>query len=192
MSIYLSNYIRKYKFGPTQSLPPPLAQNTLDTTGEVIHWIGIFLSLFLLAHATFWAVQATAAILFSRPKGFSIAMWALVFPLASYTNAWSILSRDLRNNGMRGWAATNTVLVVVIWLFCAAFTIYGGLWKGELFFSPGFKELFVSNRDNDKEKDAKNGNTTSWNSVGRTRRRVAEDEEAASTPASAQEPPRIH
>lgn len=114
-------------------------------------------------------------------------MWALVFPLASYANAWSILSRDLRNNGMRGWAATNTVLVVVIWLLCAAFTVHGGLWKGELFFAPGLKELIIGTRDDGGKEDAKHSKTGRWNGMRRTPRPVADDEETGSPTSSTRE-----
>lgn len=52
LSIYLANYIKSSGFGPTQ-VEPPLSTATLLATAEVIHWLGILISLGLLAHATF-------------------------------------------------------------------------------------------------------------------------------------------
>lgn len=85
-----------------------------------------------------------------------IGIWSLVFPLASYANAWSVLSRDMRNDGMRGWAAFLSVLVVLEWLFCAAMTVYRGLWVGGLFFEPGLKELIAG--PGGRGKDDRGGN----------------------------------
>jgi len=73
-------------------------------------------------------------------KTFSISHWSLVFPIASYANAWSVLSRDLRNNGMRGWAATFTMIATLLWILCAVMTTYHGFWKGSLFSAPGLED----------------------------------------------------
>ena len=53
LSIYLASYIQSSGYGPTQVNPPPISTATLQATSEVIHWIGLLLSLGLLAHATF-------------------------------------------------------------------------------------------------------------------------------------------
>lgn len=156
-----------------------------------IHWLGIITSLFLLAHATFWLVQATASVLIRMPKQFNVSnlshpihnhqlpppltrhhlrspekekrglstaplqigMWSFTFPWACYANAWSNLSRDLRNDGMRGWAATNTVGVLIIWLFCALMTAYLGFWKGELFSAPGLEDWLHKERGSEEGGD---------------------------------------
>lgn len=140
MSVYLSNYLKKNGFAPTQSNPPPLSQEVLIATGEAIHWFGIMITLFLLAEATFWLVQVVASLFFVVPKSFNIGFWSFTFPFASYTNAWSVLSRDLRNEGMRGWAAFCTMVSVIVWLLCALLTVYYGFWKGALFQAPGLEE----------------------------------------------------
>lgn len=140
MSIYLGNYLKKNGFAPTQSKPPPLSQEVLIATGEAIHWFGIMITLFLLAEATFWLVQVVASLFFVVPKNFNIGFWSFTFPFASYTNAWSVLSRDLGNEGMRGWSAFCTVVSVLVWLVCALMTVYYGFWKGALFQAPGLEE----------------------------------------------------
>lgn len=71
-SIYLSNYLRSSGYAPTQSQPPPVSDTVLLSTGMSIHWLGIIISLFLLAHATFWLVQATASVLIRMPKQFNV------------------------------------------------------------------------------------------------------------------------
>lgn len=162
LSIFLASYINSSGFGPTQVNPPPLSTATLQATSEVLHWIGILLSLGLLAHATFWVVQATCGLLIMLPiKTFSISHWSIVFPIASYANAWSFLSRDLRNDGMRGWAATFTMIATIAWLFCAVMTTYEGFWKGSLFSAPGLED-WVGDKE-DQDEDSRNGRRDNWN-----------------------------
>ena len=60
-------------------------------------------------------------------------MWSLTFPYASYTLAWIVLSKDLRDHGMAGFAAANTVVAAVIWLFCAGMTVWKALLTGAMF-----------------------------------------------------------
>ncbi len=86
------------------------------------------------------------------------------------------MSQDIRNNGMRGWAAFCSVATITLWLFCALLSFYKGtrkpqslplskysratgVWQGKLFFAPGLqgwvehKEL--ERRDgNENDKDA--------------------------------------
>ncbi|EON67093.1 hypothetical protein W97_06346 [Coniosporium apollinis CBS 100218] len=180
LSIYLANYLRTQHYAPTQSSPPPLPQGTLDSTAEVIHWLGILLSLFFLAHATFWLVQASSAMISRKPKSFNIGMWGLTFPIASYANAWSYLSRDLRNDGMRGWAATTTVAVVVIWLVLALITTWLGLFKGELFNEPGLEEWIPQEkRDEETETGQSSGQSSSSEQDGSANRRQGREADQA-------------
>lgn len=37
------------------------------------------------------------------------------------------MSKDLRNNGMKGWATACTIATVLLWLSCAACSFYKGL-----------------------------------------------------------------
>lgn len=165
MSIYLASYIQSKGYGPTQVHPPPIPMSTLQATQEVIHWMGIIMCLYLLAHATFWLVQAVTAILFKVPKSFNIGMWSFVFPLASYANAWSFLSRDLRNDGMRGWAAMITMLATITWLFCALCTTYFGLYQGSLFNAPGLEE-WIGDPDQEGKKGRKAHQSNGTYSMG--------------------------
>lgn len=163
MSIYLSKYLHHDRFAPTQSQPPPLPTTVLDSAAEAIHWFGIITSLFLLAHATFWLVQLVSAVSYSAPKHFNIAMWSFVYPLGSYSNGWSDTSRDLRNSGMRGWAATLTVATIIMWLFCALMTTYLGFWEGSLFSAPGLEEWIVDEGEGGDGGEKIEGRTDSYN-----------------------------
>lgn len=72
------------------------------------------------------------------------------------------MSLNLRNGGLKGWAATCTVAVVLLWLFCALMSFWKGnapnfnfqarnlenyimltrlpgVWQGKLFFAPGLQ-----------------------------------------------------
>lgn len=55
MSIYFALYIKSSGFGPTQVSPPPIPMAVLEANSEMFHWVGILLSLFLLAYSTFCA-----------------------------------------------------------------------------------------------------------------------------------------
>jgi len=181
MCTYLSNYLKNDHYAPTRSQPPPLPQATLNATGEAIHWLGILISLFLLAHATFWLVQAMSSILYRLPLSFNIGMWSFTFPWASYATGWSNLSQDLRNDGMRGWAAFNSVVVILIWLYCAVQTSYWGFWKGSLFFAPGL-ENWIGDEDDEESKSKKQqsqerGRTMKYNGTYDLRHPSARDEE---------------
>ncbi|KAG9556255.1 hypothetical protein KCU71_g11670, partial [Aureobasidium melanogenum] len=161
-SIFLATYI-KNGYAPTQVNPPPLSHATLLATSEVIHWMGIIMNLFLLAHATFWMVQGTTSVLMSLPKlQFNIAYWSSVFPMASYANAWCLLSRDLRDNGMRGWAATMVMIAVILWLFCALETVFRGFWQGSLFSAPGLED-WLGDEEQEQDEKSRGGRKDAWN-----------------------------
>lgn len=161
-SIFLATYI-KNGYAPTQVNPPPLSQATLLATSEVIHWMGIILHLFLIAHATFWVVQGTMSMLISLPKlQFNIAYWSAVFPMASYANAWCFLSRDLRDDGMRGWAATMVMIATILWLFCALETAYRGFWLGSLFSAPGLED-WLGDGEQEQDEKSRGGRKDAWN-----------------------------
>lgn len=65
--------------------------------------------------------------------------WSFVFPVGVYSNAWCVMSNDLRNEAMRGWAAACVMATILLWLACALSTVYKGVWRGKLFFSPGLQ-----------------------------------------------------
>ena len=50
-----------------------------------------------------------------------------------------MVSKDLNNKGLRGWASAISIITVLLWLYCALFTFYKGVWCGELFFAPGLE-----------------------------------------------------
>ena len=139
LAIFLASYIRT-GYAPTQVEPPPNPESTLLAVASVIHWIGILMSLGILGCASFWLFQATCAFIYAFPKTFNISLWSLVFPWASYAGAWNFIARDLRNDGMRGWGATHTVIATLLWVACALPTAYLGFWKGSLFVSPGLEK----------------------------------------------------
>lgn len=133
LSVSLAAYLQKTLFTPTRSAPPPLPQNPIWAVGEALHYLGILVALQLLSHATFWAVQASFAMIARPQSEFTIGTWSLVFPAMSYTAAWASVARDLDNEGLRGLAAALTVVVSVIWLMCSGFTVWRGIITGGLF-----------------------------------------------------------
>lgn len=50
-----------------------------------------------------------------------------------------MISKDLDNTGLRGWAAAISTITLLLWLYCALGTFYKGVWCGELFFAPGLE-----------------------------------------------------
>jgi len=166
-AVFLSNFLKKSNFAPTQSSPPPIPRATIEALAEVIHWMGIIAALFLIGHATFWLVEAFSSVIWCIPKKFNIGFWGFTFPFGTYANALSFLSMDLRNEGLKGWAATCTTTVVLFWLLCAVGTVYKGFWKGELFYAPGL-EGWVWEHEHERE--------------GAQREQNEQGEEAESTP----------
>jgi len=138
-AIFLSNFLKKTDFAATQSSPPPLSRETILALAEAVHWMGIIAGLFLIGHATFWLVEAFSSVIFRIPKTFNIGFWGFTFPFGTYANALSVISKDLRNDGLKGWAATCTMAVILLWMLCAVGTVYKGFWKGELFYAPGLE-----------------------------------------------------
>jgi tellurite resistance protein TehA-like permease len=176
LSIFLASYI-KNGYAPTQGSPPPLPAGTLAATSEVVHWMGIIMTLFLLAHATFWIVQGSSSMIMSIPKlSFNIAFWSTVFPMASYANTWCFLSRDLGNDGMRGWAATMVMVSTLLWLFCAMETVYRGFWKGSLFSAPGL-EGWLGEEEQDEK--SRGGRRDQWSGEYTMPRPGGQDEESS-------------
>lgn len=161
-AVFLSQYIKGSQFGPTQSEPPPLPQETLLATAEAIHWLGIIVALFLIGHCTFWFVESFSSIIFRIPKAFNIGFWAFTFPLGVYGLGLSYLSQDIRNSGFRGYAATISVLTMLLWLLCAVGTVYKGFWKGELFYAPGLEDwIYDDPREGKRPEQADEPRTTS-------------------------------
>lgn len=60
-----------------------------------------------------------------------------------YTNSLCRLALDLDNQGLRGWAWTSLVLTLLFWIGCALATFFKGVWRGELFFSPGLEGTYA-------------------------------------------------
>lgn len=138
-AVFLANFLKKTSYAPTQSDPPPVPPETIRALAEAVHWMGIIAGLFLIGHATFWLVEAFTSVIWRIPKKFNIGFWGFTFPFGTYANALSFVSKDLRNAGFKGWAATCTTAVVLLWLMCAVGTTYKGFWKGELFYAPGLE-----------------------------------------------------
>lgn len=78
-AVFLSQYIKGAKFGPTQSEPPPLPQETLLATAEAIHWLGIIVALFLIGHCTFWSVESFSSIIFRIQRALILVFGPLRF-----------------------------------------------------------------------------------------------------------------
>ena len=88
---------------------------------------------------TFQPIEALASVLGKLPKSFNIGFWSFVFPCGVYANAFCRMSLDLKNEGMKGWAAACVVATVMLWLACAVGTLYKAVWRGRLFYPPGLE-----------------------------------------------------
>ncbi|KAF2101568.1 hypothetical protein NA57DRAFT_73007 [Rhizodiscina lignyota] len=150
LSIAFSTYLQSSDFTLTQSTPVQFPAVAVIAVAESVHWAGVLAALALLAYATFWLIEASLAMSYKRPRSFSIGMWSLTFPYASYTSAWALLAKDLRNHGMAGFAAANTVIASLVWLFCAGMTIRNTVFTGQLF-------IFVAAADGEASLQRRNG-----------------------------------
>lgn len=139
LSIAFARNISMQGFAFNQSWEPAVTQATIAAVAEMIMWIGVISALFLLGVATFFLIEAVAAVITKVPKTFNIGVWSFVFPVGVYANAWCRMSTLLRNDAMKGWAATCVVFTVLLWLVCALLTTYKGVLHGKLFFAPGLQ-----------------------------------------------------
>lgn len=139
LSVALSRRVAEQKFSFRQSWETPLDANTIEAISEMIMWIGIIGSLFLLGMATFFLIEAFAAVVTVLPKTFNIGIWSFVFPCGVYANAFCRIGNLIHNEGMKGWAAACVVFVILLWLMCAILTAYKAVWQGRLFFAPGLQ-----------------------------------------------------
>ncbi|KAI1609578.1 voltage-dependent anion channel-domain-containing protein [Exophiala viscosa] len=139
LAVGLASQVREHKFTLTRPPQPPNDAATMATIAEGIHWTGIIVALFLLGLASFLLVEACFSIYARVPKTFNVGYWSFVFPCGVYANAWNEMSQDIRSSGMKGWGATCSTAVVVLWLFCALMSFYKGVWQGKLFFAPGLQ-----------------------------------------------------
>jgi len=139
LAVGLATHINKYKFTLERGPQPPVTIQTVAAISETIHWLGVLIAFSLLGLGTFFLVEALASLWARFPRSFNIGFWAFVFPCGVYANALCRLSLDLRNDGLRGFAATCVVATILLWLGCAIATFYRGIWQGKLFYAPGLQ-----------------------------------------------------
>lgn len=139
LAIGLATHINKYKLTLQRPPQPPVNVDTISAISEGVHWLGILLSIALLGLATFFLVEAAASVVARMPRSFNIGFWAFVFPCGVYSNASCSLSTDLRDGGLKVFAAICVVSTILLWLGCTLGTVYKGLWKGKLFYAPGLQ-----------------------------------------------------
>jgi len=139
LSVALSRNITMDGFIFHEDWEPAVTEATRAAVTEMIMWIGVLIALFLLGIATFFLIEAVAAVVTVVPKTFNIGLWGFVFPVGVYANAFCRLSTLLRNEGMKGWAATCVMLTVLLWLICALLTTHKAVLHGKLFFAPGLQ-----------------------------------------------------
>ena len=137
LAVSLATHIEKHHFVLDRG--PKVPASSLAAVAESIHWIGIILAFANLGLATFWLIEAVASLWSKFPRSFNIGFWSFVFPLGVYSNAFCQLSVDLRNNGLKGFAATCVVVTASIWLLCALATVEAGILRGRLFYAPGLQ-----------------------------------------------------
>lgn len=124
---------------PAEGGAPAIGANGIYIIAEAVHWYGVLIGLFLTAESTFWMIFAFTAVGFRVPKTFVVGMWSFVFPCGVYTNALEDLAKNFRNEGFRGYAAFMTVVTLVLWMGCAACTVYKSVWHAQLMFAPGLE-----------------------------------------------------
>lgn len=139
LSLDLARYVSNQRFNFAESYNPAVDNSSQAAVAQMIEWIGAVAAIALLGIATFFLIEAFASVFSKVPKSFNIGFWGFVFPCGVYSNAWCRLSTNLRNEAMKGWAATCVVATVLLWLMCAITTLYKGVWQGKLFVAPGLQ-----------------------------------------------------
>ena len=133
----LATHVSTYNFTLERAPQAPVTIQTITAIAESIHWLGILIAFCLLGLGTFFLVEAIASVWAKFPRSFNIGFWSFVFPCGVYANALCRLGTDLRNSGLKWFAATCVLATILLWLGCALATFYHGVWLGKLFYTPG-------------------------------------------------------
>ncbi|KAI9693333.1 MAG: hypothetical protein M1822_005329 [Bathelium mastoideum] len=157
LAVGLGTYIQKSNYLLSRGPHKQATTDMIAAVAESINWLGVIIALFLMAFSTFWLVQATGSVILRIPKRFNVGFWSFVFPFAVYTNALCRLAQDLNNPGFRGWAATCTIITLLLWLSCALMTLWKGVWKGQLFFAPGLEGWTERRASEERSKEEYDG-----------------------------------
>jgi tellurite resistance protein TehA-like permease len=174
MANFLSSFLRNNHFimnttsGTSTSTLPGLDQTGYNIMAEIMNWMGHIVGLFLIGFATFWLVEGWASLFYRIPKTFNIGFWGFTFPLGTYCNAVVLAGKDLRNSGFKVWGAAWTVVVILLWIVCAAGTLYKGFWKGELFYAPGLEGWDYDNARKRRDRQMSSGTTVASDNGNRT------------------------
>lgn len=139
LAVGLATHINKYKYTLERSPQPPINVDTISAIAETIHWLGILIAFCLLGLGTFFLIEAIFSVWVKFPRSYNIGFWAFVFPCGVYANALCVLSTDVRDDGLKGYAAACVVGTILLWLGNTLVTFYKGFWRGKLFYAPGLQ-----------------------------------------------------
>ncbi|GJN76078.1 hypothetical protein Purlil1_7742 [Purpureocillium lilacinum] len=104
-----------------------------DDAMRPLGYASMLVGLTLWGQGTFWWTFAVVSIGRSfvnhfrskPPMQFAVSVWAIVFPWGVYTNAAVQLGKLLDSPAFRVWSTVLAIMLVIIWLACAAFTLKG-------------------------------------------------------------------
>lgn len=72
MSLYFAKYLKHQHYAGVQSMVTNHSQDTLDLVVEVVHCVGIALSLSILTEATLWLAQAIIVTIYRVLNKFNV------------------------------------------------------------------------------------------------------------------------
>ncbi|KAK5994788.1 Sulfite efflux pump SSU1-like protein [Cladobotryum mycophilum] len=98
-----------------------------------IGYVSMFVGLIAWGQGTFWWVFAVSRIsshVFhclktKSPLPFGVPTWAIIFPWGVYTAAAVQLGKVMNSDAFKVWSTVLAVMLVIMWLLFAAFTIRG-------------------------------------------------------------------
>jgi C4-dicarboxylate transporter/malic acid transport protein len=112
--------------------------------GDVLHIMGTFSGIFLWLLAFWFFCLSTVGVLGgSRQMKFTLSWWAFIFPNGGLTLAAIQIGKALDSDGIKAVTSAMSILLVVFWLFTAAFHIRA-VWLGQILYP---------NMDEDKDMD---------------------------------------
>lgn len=140
------------------------SNGSLAAVAEMIHWVGILFALALVGlNRNVLPRRGLRISRFKVSKPIQHRVLVIRVSMRCLRQCFVCsLSTDLRNEGLKGYAATCVAVTILLWLGCAMCTVWKSVIMGQLFYAPGLlgwkeqTEIERAERRQEKNEDGDN------------------------------------